>query len=353
MELNTDTFPALEQIGRPAFTVEGTKITAANTAAQCRQFTVGTDIGEMLGAGSEQYSIMTDGQLSFVLQMCDISYDTTVIRQGQDTLLVLSSEYEQPELKALSLAAQNLREPLSNAMINADQVLPNAAIQADPVLYKQLLQINRSLHQLQRAISNMADSAKYQRIGAVAMELRDVTQIIAEILEKASALLSDSGIKLSYTLPNEAVYTLVNEEMLERGLLNLISNAAKECDGEPIGITVGKTDKNVCITVSNACSDTTDINLFNRYLRQPELENGKHGIGLGLSIVRGAAYTHKGTVLTERSGNILRVTMTLGIQRSSDTILRTPISLPFDYAGGRDHALIELSDVLAEDVYKQ
>lgn len=353
MEVNTDIFPALEQITRPAFTVESGKITAANTAAQSRQFLVGTDISHMLETVHEEFEAMSDGQLSFVLHCNDISYDTTVIRQGQDTLFVFNSEYEHPELKALSLAALHLREPLNNAMNSTDQLLPKEAIQTDPELHRQLLQINRNLHQLHRAICNMADTAKYQRLGAVAMEFRDVIQILSEILEKASTLLSSSGKALEYTLPKETVYTLVNEEMLERSLLNLISNATKQSNGFPVHVAVRRTDKNVCITVSNRCLDKKIANLFNRYLRQPEIEDGKNGIGLGLTIVRGAAYAHKGTVLTQQQNDMLQVTMSLRIQSSTDKVLRTPIQLPYDYAGCRDHTLIELSDVLTENVYDQ
>ncbi len=353
MELNTDTFPALEQIPSPAFWVRDGKIVSLNSMARNRQFALGADIDPLLQTGSDEYRTLVTGQLSVILRCNDIPYDTTVIRQGQDTLFVLSSEYDKPELQALSLAAQYLRDPLSCAMEGTELLLPMLSEESDPALRKQLLQINRSLYRLQRAISNMADTAKYQRTTA-ALELRDAVAILSEIMEKASVYLERSGKKLAYTLPKESVYTLVNAELLERGVLNLISNAAKRSSDDTVCISVSKTERNLCITVQNACSSTYTGNLFERYLRQPDMEDGKNGIGLGLSIVRSCAYTHGGTVLTDLSdSNVFKITMSLNIRCVSDRTLRTPVQLPYDYAGSRDHTLLELSDVLSPDSYDQ
>lgn len=357
MEQNTDTFPALEQIVRPAFLVKDGIITAANTPAKLRQFLPGLNICDMLETGADEYADLQDGQLSLMLRCNDIYYDTTLIRQGQETLFVLAPEFSQPELKALSLAAQHLREPLSNAMNNADLLLPSDTIQADPVLYEKILQINRSLYQLQRAISNMSDCAKLQQGTDVLSELRDAVQILEEILEKACAMLSASGISLKYSLPKEVIYTQVNAAILERGILNLISNAAKQSDcGAEITVTVSKTKDNICILVENTASNLSmqlQRNLFDRYLRQPDIEDGRAGIGLGLSIVRGAAYQHGGTVLTQIKDRSFRITFSVRIRSSSQNNLRTPVQLFYDYAGGRDHTLLELSDILSAELYNQ
>lgn len=353
MELNTDIFPALEQIPSPAFWVRDGKIIAINSGAKNRQFALDSEVYQMLETGAQEYEALVSGQLSLILRCNGVSYDTTVIREGQETLFVLSGEYTQPELKALSLAAQHLRGPLSTAMNNADQLLPKLTCEADPQLQQYLVQINRSLYQLQRAISNMADAGKYQS-SAVFMELRDPIHILAEILEKASTFMERSGKTLVYSLPNESVYTLINAELLERGVLNLISNAAKQSTDATVHVSVTLTGKNVCITVQNSCDSSLTGNLFQRYLRQADIEDGRNGIGLGLAIVRGCAHAHSGTVLTDCSNrNIFKITMSLKVQSGSNQMLRTPVQLPYDYAGGRDHTLLELSDILSPHVYHE
>ena len=65
-----------------------------------------------------------------------------------------------------------------------------------------------------------------------------------------------------------------------------------------------------------------------------------------------AAQQHAGTVLVDQpteSGT--RVTLTLRIRPGSSDYVRSPI-LKVDYAGERDHGLLELSDVLPADLYK-
>ena len=69
-------------------------------------------------------------------------------------------------------------------------------------------------------------------------------------------------------------------------------------------------------------------------------------------LVRSAAASHGGAVLIDQpEGGGARVTMTIAIRQSTSGTLRSPI-LRVDYAGERDHALVELSDVLPAQCYE-
>ena len=92
--------------------------------------------------------------------------------------------------------------------------------------------------------------------------------------------------------------------------------------------------------------------IHRRYLRQPTIEDGRYGLGLGMVLIRSAAACHKGTVLIDQPEDTgTRITMTLAIRRNSDPTLRSPI-LRVDYAGERDHALLELADALPTSLYE-
>ncbi|MDY4507211.1 MAG: ATP-binding protein, partial [Candidatus Faecousia sp.] len=92
--------------------------------------------------------------------------------------------------------------------------------------------------------------------------------------------------------------------------------------------------------------------VYNRYLRQPCIEEGRNGLGLGMVLVRSAAASHGGAVLIDQpEGGGARVTMTIAIRQSTSGTLRSPI-LRVDYAGEQDHALVELSDCLPPSLYK-
>jgi K+-sensing histidine kinase KdpD len=89
-----------------------------------------------------------------------------------------------------------------------------------------------------------------------------------------------------------------------------------------------------------------------RFLREPSLEDSRFGIGLGMVLIRSTAALHGGTLLIDQpdSGGT-RVTMSLQIRQSKNTILRDTNMLRIDYAGERDHGLLELSDVLPAELY--
>jgi hypothetical protein len=71
-----------------------------------------------------------------------------------------------------------------------------------------------------------------------------------------------------------------------------------------------------------------------------------------MSIVRSVAAAHGGTVLIEHPDDAgLKITMTISLVQPSDNILRSPVKLPIDYAGGHDHCLLELSDVLPDKLF--
>ena len=74
--------------------------------------------------------------------------------------------------------------------------------------------------------------------------------------------------------------------------------------------------------------------------------------------LRTALYTwliarrHGGTVLIDRPAQGgSRVTLTMAAKQNTDTVLRSPI-LFADYCGERDHALVELSELLSAEFYE-
>lgn len=341
-----------EQLICPAFYVENGVITHVNSMAEARQITVGTAVTDLIVCGNEEYAEFSSGRLNLTLSICDNQCSAYVFREGKTDIFCLESPFAQPELRAFSLAAQHLREPLSNAILNMNTLLPNAELLSNADTKKQLSGVSKNLQQMLRILCNMSDAVSYGR--AANMEFRNAVSVFAEILEKCKTMLAQAGIALQIQLPSEEVYTLVDEEMLNRSILNLLSNTVKFAkDNKSLTVSLKHKNKRLYFSVTQNNDSTQNSALsISRFLREPSIEDGRNGIGLGLYLVHKVASAHGGAVLMEHlPDEQLRITMTVAVRRANSQMLRSPVRLPYDYAGERDHCLLELSDILPAELY--
>ena len=89
-----------------------------------------------------------------------------------------------------------------------------------------------------------------------------------------------------------------------------------------------------------------------RYVRDAAIEDCRHGLGLGIPLIQCAAAAHNGTLLMDHpSADSVRFTLTLSTVSSGIPVVKTPFP-NFDYLGGWDHGLVELSDVLPASVFE-
>lgn len=344
MEQSNHNNPLLELLDYPAFLVHQGLITQVNRGAEQKFIAVGTPVSELLGDYAHIYEDFQSGSLYLSLSLDGGSCGACVTQIGDDHLFCLE-EGKQAD-QALALAAQQLRTQLHSLFTAMES---NTALQP----------LQQHLYRMQRILTNMSDYPRYRDQNDTAMEMTDLGRFFAETLEKSSVLLERADIRLHYSALPEYIVGPVNREMLERAIYNLISNAAKfSPKGSVVEARLTHSGNMLYFTIEDQGDGIPAKilgNIFNRYLRSPGVEDSRHGVGLGLALVRAAAACHKGTVLIdqpEMGGT--RITMTITVCDSNETILRSPIILPFhDYAGGRDHGLLELSDILPEDLYKE
>lgn len=345
--METDMNTLLQRYMDPAFLVAGGTVAYVNSEAAARQIQVGMNIDELICTGKEEYSQFTQGRLYLAVRAGEQTYRAYTQKLDEYNIFFLESEYDDPTLRAFALAAKQLRQPLANALMCAGEL---SGPQED------LDHLSRSLYQLHRAVCNMSDTAGYSALRSVRSKSRNVCAFMDEVMEKAAALLEKSGISVSYTGPNTPIICLIDSEKLERAVLNLLSNAAKfAAEEKKINVNFSKKGNRLFLSVENKGPQIpaqVQENLFNRYQREPSLEDSRWGIGLGLSIVRSTALAHNGTLLLENTPTGQKFTMTLAIEQAKDDIVRSPVLLPVDYTGGYDKALVELADILPAELYK-
>ena len=357
MEERLDALGMLDLMVRPGFCVKDNIIVKANQAAAGLMLLPGTDIRTFLHTGETEYADFQDGCLYLTLQLGSENWGASVTPAGEYHVFLLEQEADQAELQAMALAARELREPLAKVMTTADRLFPMAALQDDPAVREQAARLNRGLLQMLRVIGNMSDAGRYCEGKSACMETRDITMLMQEIFDRSRDLISHAGLHLSFRNLSMPVDCLVDSEKLERAVLNILSNAIKFTPkGGTIDCSLTRRGQLLCLQVQDSGSGIPDNirgQIHNRYQRQPGIEEGRYGIGLGMVLIRSTAAIHGGTVLIDHPKEAgTRITMTLAIRKAQGGSLRSPV-LRVDYSGERDHALVELSESLPAALYEQ
>ena len=356
MDQNVEKMGMLDLMVRPGFCVQNNQIVKANHAALGYQIPIGADVRPFFLTGSWEYAEFQGGCLYLTLQINEQNFGVSVTRMDGFDVFIFEDDEDRSQLQAMALAARELREPLASVMVTADRLFPIEALQDDPQTQEQVARINRGLLQMLRVISNMSDANQYVSQTVSRQETLDITAFLEEIFRHAEDLIAHSEVQLTFRNLPDPLYCLVDTEKLERAVLNILSNAVKFTPkGGQILASLIRRNHMLYLQIQDSGSGIAENlrgTVYSRYQRTPSLEDGRHGIGLGMVLIRSAATSHGGTLLIDQpEGTGTRITMTLAIRQNTDTMVRSPM-LRVDYAGERDHALLELSDSLPASLYE-
>lgn len=346
MEQVKDSPGLLELLPHPGFLVQENIIVRVNASAAAMQVTVGTPIGELLDGCREDYEGFSGGCLYLTLSLSGALLGACALRMEAGDVFLLDSGQEDAVLQSLALASRQLRLPLSNIMISAESLF--SQLPESPEAQEAAARLNRGLYQLLRLVGNMSDADS----GLTRRETLSIGGVFDEIFEKAGTLCQQAGFHLEYSGLKEDIYAIADRQQLERAVYNLLSNAMKFSPaGSTITAWLTRRGRKLCLQIQDAGEGILPADLFHRYLRQNTLEDSRFGMGLGMVLVRACAASHGGTVLVNTpEGGGTRVTMTLTLRQNTDDILHSP-TLRLEYTGGRDSALIELSQQLPWELY--
>lgn len=354
MEEQKDICGMLEMMMQPSFFVKNGIITTVNQAARQLLIEPDTPIHTLLGENAEEYEAFEGGCLCLSLLLSGCPTQASVTRMDGFDLFVVDQTADQTELRTMALTAMGLREPLSDIMAIMEQLLPSIVQEENSITHLKASQINRRLNQLHRMVCNMADAIQYANTPPQRMVCQDICAVLEEIFDRISDLVNRSGLQLVYSGPRENIYCMIAPDRLERAIYNIISNAMKHAPhGSVIEAKLTHRGNKLYLSIQDSGAGIPSHmlgSIYSRYCRQPGIESQPAGLGLGMVLVRSTAAAHRGTVLIDQPNKTgTRVTMSLTIRRSDDAV-RSPV-LQIDYAGERDHGLLELSDVLNSDFY--
>ena len=335
----------------PVFRVNDGIITEVNLYAKGRFIEEGTAVEQLLPEHYYAYQRFRKGCLSLTLDIQGISAIATVVRTDDGDFFHLRDDHTNAQFRTMSLAAQQLRQPLTDLNLSAEKLIALSRKNADAAA-----ELRRNMLQMQRLLSNMDQVEAYATGRLNHLEIVNIRPIWERLFTRAQELTDAADRTLEYSYPQEDILCPIDKGLLERAFYNLLSNAIK---GSPekgkIKVRVTAAKERLQLTIENTDNGMGQNaeNIFFRYMRDTQIEDGRRGMGLGIPLVQFIAAAHGGTLLMDRPRKHgIRFTFTISTKKKPGDILRSPV-MEIDRYGGMDRGLVELSDVLPAALYKK
>jgi len=161
----------------------------------------------------------------------------------------------------------------------------------------------KELGQFSEIIDNLIILARFDN-SQMPIEIKKVnlTRVIEEVLRCAKAAAAEKDIVLSSFL-QDVIILDGDEERLKRLFTNLVDNAVKYTRRNGKVVVAAHRGKNFAnITVSDTgigIPDNELLYIFDRFYQVNKSRSPKNGFGLGLSVAKSIAESHKGKIVVE------------------------------------------------------
>lgn len=324
-----------------------------NTAAEkaLPNIQVGMTAEQVFGEQSKDFqSFSGKGSLLFSLSRCGRNWDVKVTEWMEFRLVELTEPMDALSASALRSVAEGLAKPMTTVMALTPKLLPQLEETSDQKNMERAAQVNQGLYAIHRAINNIRFAAGGDGLKLYARRI-NITRWLEELTRQLSGMCEMAGKKLVTELPTRDFMCDMDGELLERAILNILSNAMKYTEpGDEIYLGLTKMGSRVRITLRDPGCGIPAYRmgtLFQQKEHREQVSDPRQGIGLGLQMARRIMQAHGGTLLLEsEEGKGTGVHLMLPVSQGKENLsLSTTIQRP-DYSGGFNKLLLELSDVL-------
>lgn len=217
-----------------------------------------------------------------------------------------AEEYEKQREKELRMLVHDLRTP-AGAVLTCMEMLQNSEVGENPE-QAELFQLSREcVKQLLEMIQGILESGPQRSAGAREMEFQQIS--CSSVLRRAVRMIrpfaDDAGVVLDLAMPDDLVFLKVNEAMVQRVLLNFLTNAVKYSPaGAAVHIRVdagGTGAQPMCrISISDhgpGVPDEEKARIFGEFEKGSALSpRGMNSFGIGLAICKSVVQAHGGEI---------------------------------------------------------
>lgn len=290
---------AFEQLGQPVLFVRDETVIYRNAAAEkllcgmplslsdCLPFESLDCYRAFTGAGTLLMTVSFGGQL----------YSATVTRgENADIFVLNSAPLDDGGRSALPAAvARTINQTLNEMLSAVESFLPDHI--DDPEISQAGGRVTKGIYQLSRLSGNLVDLSTARRGVFHKVEF---VETLRRFVRRLTPLCAEAGVELRFTTKERVMSAVIDEELLDRAMLSLISNSLR-FSGKTIELCLYRVEGRAVIKFSDDGEGMEPLDLADALspLRREvsPLDDPRRGAGLGLAVACRIAMIHGGTLI--------------------------------------------------------
>ncbi len=232
--------------------------------------------------------------------------ELAVIAQSIDNMIDSLHDHDRMKSQFFADLSHELKTPL-NVIFASTQLMESldpgiCECKNHQKIIKQVRSIKQNCYRLIRLVSNLLDVSKYDSgYLPINMDNYNIISILEDITMSVANYAENKGIRLVFDTDAEERYMACDPYIIERVMLNLLSNALKFTDkGGSIFVGISNKMDRVIIKVTDTGIGIPHDKLnhiFDRYKQvESSLEKNRYGSGIGLSLVKSLVEAHSGSI---------------------------------------------------------
>ncbi|GII94828.1 sensor histidine kinase [Sinosporangium siamense] len=239
------------------------------------------------------------------------------------------AEADKMRTALLAAVSHDLRTPLASAKAAVESLRTTDVQWSEQDEEELLATAEESLDKLDRLVANLLDMSRLQA-GVLGLSPQPV--VLEEVFPRALDDLGTDAERVHRTWPDFLPPVAADPALLERVLVNLMSNAVRYSPPEErVLVTAGVLGQIMEIRVIDrgpGVPDTDRERIFLPFQRLGDRDNHS-GVGLGLALARGLAEAMSGSLTPEETpGGGLTMVLTLPLDLPPDQLEHNPVEGP-------------------------
>ena len=208
-------------------------------------------------------------------------------------------ELNQAKLQFFANISHEFRTPLTLIISQLELVMQGSSL--TPPIYNKLKKVYRNTYHLRNLISELLDFRKLEQ-GHVKLKVSelDIVPFLEEIYLTFADYAATRPINYHFNPQQASIHCWFDPKQMEKVVYNLLSNAFKYTEvGESIIVKLYIEDDNLVLQVIDTGIGIPlekQEKIFERFY---QIENGREGSGIGLSLVQRLVELHHGRIVLQ------------------------------------------------------